>query len=96
MQSESPKARSVTLSSKGQVTISARARKLLGVDRGDTLIEVVVGKCVILMPVDRILAETQRRAAQALKQAGVTVEQLKLEADKKRAARVTKRYPALK
>ena len=88
-------ARSLTLTSKGQVTISARARKLLKLDRGDTLVEVVVGDCLVLMPENQILAETARRAQNAIKKAGVTVDDIKTEADRLRGRRLAKRYPGL-
>lgn len=89
------KLRSLTMTSKGQVTISARARKELGLDQGDTLIEMVVGNCIVLLPQNQILAETARRAQEAIKHAGVTAEEIIHEADRLRAARSAERYPDL-
>jgi len=90
-----PKLRSLTMTSKGQVTISARARKELGLDQGDTLIEMVVGNCIILLPQNQILAETARKAQEAIKHAGFTAEEIILEADRLREARSADRYPNL-
>ena len=89
------KLRSLTMTSKGQVTISARARKELGLDQGDTLIEMVVGNCIVLLPQNQILAETARKAQEAIKQAGVTAEEIIQEADRLREARTAERYPDL-
>ena len=89
------KLRSLTMTSKGQVTISARARKELGLDQGDTLIEMVVGNCIVLLPQNQILAETARKAKEAIKQAGVTAEEIIHEADRLREARTAQRYPDL-
>lgn len=90
------KLRSLTMTSKGQVTISSRARKALGLDKGDTLIEMVVGNCIILLPENQILAETARKAQEAIKLAGVTAEEIVQEADRLKEARLTERYPDLK
>ena len=90
------KLRSLTMTSKGQVTISSRARKTLGLDKGDTLIEIVVGNCIVLLPENQILAETARKAQEAIKRAGVTAEEIIQEADRLREARMAERYPDLK
>lgn len=90
------KLRSLTMTSKGQVTISSKARKSLGLDKGDTLIEMVVGNCIVLLPEDQILAETARKAQEAIKRAGVTAEEIIQEADRLREARMAERHPDLK
>lgn len=87
--------RSLTMTSKGQVTISARARKSLGLDQGDTLIEIMVGNCIVLLPQNQILAETARKAQEAIKHAGVTAQEIIREADRLREARLAERYPDL-
>ena len=90
------KLRSLTMTSKGQVTISSRARKALGLDKGDTLIEMVVGNCIVLLPENQILADTARKAQEAIKLAGVTAEEIVQEADRLKEARLIERYPDLK
>jgi bifunctional DNA-binding transcriptional regulator/antitoxin component of YhaV-PrlF toxin-antitoxin module len=47
--------RSITVTSKGQVTLSASARKHLGIEQGTTLIEIVVGNCLVLLPQNSIM-----------------------------------------
>jgi bifunctional DNA-binding transcriptional regulator/antitoxin component of YhaV-PrlF toxin-antitoxin module len=89
------KLRSLTMTSKGQVTISAKARKELGLDQGDTLIEMVVGNCIVLLPQNQILAETARQAQEAIKHAGVAAGEIIHEAERLRAARSAERYPDL-
>lgn len=90
------KLRSLTMTSKGQITISSRARKALGLDKGDTLIEIVVGNCIVLLPENQILAETARKAQEAIKHAGVQAEEIIQEADRLREARLAQRHPELK
>jgi bifunctional DNA-binding transcriptional regulator/antitoxin component of YhaV-PrlF toxin-antitoxin module len=87
--------RSLTMTSKGQVTISARARKSLGLDQGDTLIEIMVGNCIVLLPQNQILAETARQAQEAIKRAGVTAEEIIQEAARAREELVAEQYPDL-
>lgn len=90
-----PKLRSLTMTSKGQVTISAKARKTLGLDQGDTLIEMVVGNCIVLLPQNQILADTARKAQEAIKLAGVSAEEIIAEAEKLKAEKLSQRYPGL-
>lgn len=90
------KLRSLTMTSKGQVTISARARKALGLDKGDTLIEMVVGNCIVLLPEQQILADTARKAQEAIRRAGITADEIIEEAERLKEARMAERYPALR
>lgn len=90
------KLRSLTMTSKGQVTISSKARKALGLDKGDTLIELVVGNCIVLLPESQILEETARKAQEAIKKAGVSAEEIIQEAERLKEARLAERYPDLK
>lgn len=88
--------RSLTMTTKGQVTISSKARRALGLDKGDTLIEMVVGNCIVLLPENQILAETARKAQEAIKHAGVTAKEIIQEAERIRKTRLVDRYPNLK
>ena len=54
--------KTITMTSKGQVTLSSAARKQLGLEKGATLMEVVVGNCVILMPQNEVADQIRRRA----------------------------------
>ncbi len=74
--------RSLTVTSKGQVTLSSAARKQLGIDQGTTLIEVVVGNCLVLLPQNSIMHQLRTEAAAALARAGVTPQEITAEADR--------------
>lgn len=87
--------RSLTVTSKGQVTLSASARKHLGIEQGTTLIEVVVGNCLVLLPQNSIMQQLRTEAAAAIKRAGVTPEEIIAEADRLREERLSERYPGL-
>lgn len=87
------KLKSLTMTSKGQVTISSKARKALGLDKGDTLIEIVVGNCIVLLPENQILSETAHRAKEAIKAAGISAQGIIQEADRLKDARLKERYP---
>ena len=90
-----PRVKSITVTSKGQVTLSSTARKQLGIEKGTTLIEVIVGNCLVLLPENRITMQLRHEAAAALKQAGVSVDDLKNEADRIAQERLAERYPGL-
>ena len=87
--------RSLKVTSKGQVTLSASARKHLGIEQGTTLIEVVVGNCLVLLPQNSIMQQLRTEAAAAIQRAGVTPEEIIAEADRLREERLSKRYPGL-
>lgn len=87
--------RSITVTSKGQVTLSASARKQLGIEQGTTLIEVVVGNCLVLLPENRITAQLRREAQAALERAGVSVDELKDQAARIKQEPLSERYPGL-
>ncbi len=93
MQASSVK--SVTMTSKGQVTLSSKIRKQLGFHKGATFIEVLIGNCVLLVPEDRVLSGIMDRAQEALKDAGVTARELLAEVNKVKAEGFAKKYPKL-
>ena len=89
------KLRSVTLSSKGQITLSSKARQQLGLSPGATLMEIVVGSCVILMPENRLLSDAMKLAQQSLQKSGVSMDGLNAEIERLKAERLAKEYPDL-
>jgi bifunctional DNA-binding transcriptional regulator/antitoxin component of YhaV-PrlF toxin-antitoxin module len=89
------KVKSVSVSSKGQITLSSHARKQLGLEKGSTLMEVVVGGCVILMPQNQILDQIRSRAQKALKKAGVGVDDINAEVERQKDQRFSEQYPDL-
>jgi bifunctional DNA-binding transcriptional regulator/antitoxin component of YhaV-PrlF toxin-antitoxin module len=93
MQSSSVK--SVTMTSKGQVTLSSKIRKKLGFHKGATFIEVLIGNCILLIPEDRILSDIMTRAQEAIKDAGVSAKELLAEVEKVKTERFAKKYPKL-
>ncbi len=93
MQASSVK--SVTMTSKGQVTLSSKIRKKLGFDKGATFIEVLIGNCVLLVPEDRVLSGIMARAQETLKDAGVSAKELLTEVEEVKTERFAKRYPKL-
>lgn len=89
------KVKSVSVSSKGQITLSSHARKQLGLEKGSTLMEVVVGNCVILMPQNQVLEQVRSRAQEALQMSGVSIDELNAEVERLKAERFAKEYPDL-
>ncbi len=87
--------RRVTLSSKGQVTLSSKARQQLGLAPGATLMEIIVGNCVILMPENRLLADAKKLAQQSLQESGISMDDLNAEIERLKAERFAKEYPDL-
>ena len=55
------KIKSVTMTSNGQVTLSSKTRKKLGLEKGATFLEVLVGNCVLLVAEDRVLSDIMTR-----------------------------------
>ena len=90
-----PKLTSLTVTSKGQVTLSASSRRQLGIDKGDTLIEMLVGNCLVLLPENQVLSETMKKARAALKAAGVKPQELLDEVKQVRKSKLKERYPGL-
>jgi bifunctional DNA-binding transcriptional regulator/antitoxin component of YhaV-PrlF toxin-antitoxin module len=89
------KVKSVSISSKGQITLSSHARKQLGLETGSTLMEVVVGNCIILMPQNQVLEQIRRRAQAALQKAGVAVDDINAEVERLKDERFAEQYPDL-
>jgi bifunctional DNA-binding transcriptional regulator/antitoxin component of YhaV-PrlF toxin-antitoxin module len=90
------KVKSVTMTSKGQVTLSSKTRKKLGLEKGATFLEVLLSNnCVLLVPEDKVLSDIMARAQESLKEAGVTPEELMQEVDRLQEERFAKEYPDL-
>jgi bifunctional DNA-binding transcriptional regulator/antitoxin component of YhaV-PrlF toxin-antitoxin module len=89
------KVKSVTMTSKGQVTLSSKTRKKLGLEKGATFLEVLVGNCVLLVPEDKVLSDIMARAQEAINDAGVTAGGLLEELERLKTERFAKEYPDL-
>ena len=66
----------LTVSSKGQITISADARRTLSIDRGSRLLEIVVGDCLLYVPEDAYLSQILGSLDEAVRKADVTADDL--------------------
>ena len=86
---------SLKMSSKGQITLSSHARKQLGLGKGSTLMEVVVGNCVILMPQNQVLEQIRKRAQAALQKAGTSIDEINAEVERLKDQRLAEQYPDL-
>jgi len=64
----------------GQVTIPAPYRKSLAISSGAKILAVPLGDALVLVPHDPIIASVCSRLEQAMKRAGVTVEDLQKQA----------------
>ncbi len=90
-----PQISNVTLTDKGQIILSNKARKQLGSIKGASLSEIIMGNCVILMPRNQALNKIRKDAQRELENAGVTVDELKAEVERIKDERLAERYPNL-
>lgn len=86
---------SLKLSSKGQVTISANARRQLRLKPETNLLEVVINNCLILIPQDEVLSDILRKAKDSIKKIGLDGNQFKKAVTKRQTRNLAKRYPKL-
>jgi bifunctional DNA-binding transcriptional regulator/antitoxin component of YhaV-PrlF toxin-antitoxin module len=86
---------SLKLSSKGQVTISAHARRQLKLKPATNLLEVVINNCLILIPQDEVLSDILLKAKESIKKIGVNKNQFKKAVAKRQSKNLSKRYPKL-
>jgi hypothetical protein len=90
-----PRISSLKLSSQGQVTLSKEAREQHQLTAGETLIEISLPGCIILLPQSEVLADLMLTAQTGLKKLGLTVDELKARVAKRNEARLNKRYPGV-
>jgi hypothetical protein len=92
---EEAKINTVKLSSQGQVTLSKEARQHQGLSVGETLIEISLPGCIILLPQSQVMADLMLRAQQGLSGLGLTVEQLKARVAERREESTLEQYPGI-
>ena len=85
----------LTVSSKGQITISADARRTLSIDRGTRLLEIVVGDCLLYVPEDAYLSQILGSLDDSIRRAGVTAEDLLSDIEANRDEAFRELYPGL-
>jgi bifunctional DNA-binding transcriptional regulator/antitoxin component of YhaV-PrlF toxin-antitoxin module len=92
---DDPKISALKVSTQGQVTLSKEARQLHGLDSGQTVIEIALPGCIILLPQSKVMADLMLRAQEELGKLGVTVDQLKSAVNKRSKSRLKTRYPGV-
>jgi len=92
---EEPKVNTLKVSSQGQVTLSKEARDLLELDAGQTVIEISVPGCILLLPQSTFMADLMVTAQRKLGKLGLSIDQLKSGVEKRKQDRFTKRYPKM-
>ena len=92
---DEPKINALKVSTQGQVTLSKEARQQQGINAGDTLIEISLPGCLVLLPQSAVLSDLMLRAQQGLKKLGLTPEELKDNVSKRRKSRLSQRYPGV-
>jgi bifunctional DNA-binding transcriptional regulator/antitoxin component of YhaV-PrlF toxin-antitoxin module len=92
---DEPRISTLKLSSQGQVTLSKEARQQHGLNAGETLIEISLPGCIILLPQSEVLADLMLRAQSGLKRLGLTVDELKEKVAKRREEQLNERYPGV-
>lgn len=93
--SEEAKINTVKLSSQGQVTLSKEARQHQGLSVGETLIEISLPGCIILLPQSQVMADLMFRAQKGLSGLGLTVDQLKARIEDQRKDSALAKYPGI-
>jgi bifunctional DNA-binding transcriptional regulator/antitoxin component of YhaV-PrlF toxin-antitoxin module len=89
------KINTVKLSSQGQVTLSKEAREQQGLSSGETLIEISLPGCIILLPQSQVLADLMLRAQEGLGRLGLGVDELKARVAKRQQESTRKKYPGI-
>ena len=90
---DDPKVNALKVSSQGQVTLSKEARDLLDLGTGQTVIEITLPGCIILLPQSAFMADLMKTAQEQLSSIGLNVEQLKSNVEKRKQDRLAERYP---
>lgn len=85
----------LTVSSKGQITISVDARRRLSIDRGTHLLEIVVGDCLIYVPEHAYLNQLLANLRESLRRANVTTEDLLADMEEHQEETFRELYPSL-
>ncbi len=92
---DDPKISALKVSTQGQVTLSKEARQLHGLDSGQTVIEIALPGCIILLPQSKVMADLMLRAQEELGKLGLNVDQLKSAVNKRSKSRLKTRYPGV-
>ncbi|MBP6747412.1 hypothetical protein KA344_19440 [bacterium] len=88
-----PQISTLKVSSQGQVTLSKEARKQHGLKAGETVIEISLPGCIILLPQSEVMADLMLRAQTGLQKLGLSAEELKTRVAKRTEKKLSERYP---
>lgn len=94
-QQDEPRLSALKVSSQGQVTLSKEARQQHGLSAGETLLEISLPGCIILLPQNAVMADLMLRAQTGLQKLGLSVEDLKASVAKRGESRLKERYPGV-
>ena len=92
---DAPKINALKVSSQGQVTLSKEARDLLDLETGQTVIELSLPGCILLLPQSTFMADLMRTAQKQLDSLGLNLDQLKTSVEKRKQERLAERYPGV-
>jgi bifunctional DNA-binding transcriptional regulator/antitoxin component of YhaV-PrlF toxin-antitoxin module len=92
---DDPKISALKVSSQGQVTLSKEARQQHHLKAGETVIEITLPGCIILLPQSEVMADLMLRAQTGLQKLGLSVEELKTRVAKRADERLNERYPGV-
>ncbi|MBI2863015.1 MAG: AbrB/MazE/SpoVT family DNA-binding domain-containing protein [Chloroflexi bacterium] len=95
MYAEKGQVQSLTVSSKGQITISADARRRLSIRKGTHLLEVVVGDCLLYVPEDTYLSQILATFQDGLKRTHLTAEEIAGDIESHKGELFQSLYPEL-
>ncbi|MBI2940957.1 MAG: AbrB/MazE/SpoVT family DNA-binding domain-containing protein [Chloroflexi bacterium] len=85
----------LTVSSKGQITIPADTRQKLKIDKGTRLLEIVVGECLMYVPEHAYLNQLFESLSESLRRANVTTEDLLADIEEHKGETFRELYPNL-
>jgi len=92
---DDPKISALKVSSQGQVTLSKEARLQHNLNAGETVLEISLPGCIILLPQSEVMADLMLRAQTGLQKLGLSVEELKARVAKRADERLSERYPGV-
>lgn len=92
---DEPKISALKVSSQGQVTLSKEARLQHHLKAGETVLEISLPGCIILLPQSEVMADLMLRAQVGLHKLGLSVDELKSRVAKRADDRLNERFPGV-
>ncbi|TAK36196.1 MAG: hypothetical protein EPO21_03425 [Chloroflexota bacterium] len=85
----------LTVSSKGQITISAAARHKLDIGKGTHLLEIVLGDCLLYIPEHEVVSQLMTQLQNRLRRADLTIDDILADIEAHKAETFRSLYPEL-